>query len=117
MAQVLVGPAAGRPHSNYWGFSPAEGRRIQIIGDFRRPKAGDFPGLGHFPGLGAEIAGAKFQEQFKSLATEPPIEYVKGKPTNKPNQIEAITGATISSKAVVNIINKTVEQWLEKNEK
>lgn len=65
------------------------------------------------PGLGAKIAELKFEAQFKALATKPPIEYVKGIAPEKKNQIQAITGATISSKAVVNIINKTVKQWLE----
>ncbi|MEE8638325.1 MAG: RnfABCDGE type electron transport complex subunit G [Candidatus Margulisiibacteriota bacterium] len=65
------------------------------------------------PGLGAKIAERKFFKQFKDLATKPPIAYVKGRPPEKPNQIQAITGATISSRAVVNIINKTVKEWLE----
>ncbi len=65
------------------------------------------------PGLGARIAEKKFQDQFRGLAARPPIEYVKGVAPEKPNQIQAITGATISSQAVVNIINKTVKQWLE----
>ena len=42
-------PAEGRPHSNYRGFSPAAGRRIQIIGGFagRRPaNPGKSPGFG-----------------------------------------------------------------------
>jgi electron transport complex protein RnfG len=65
------------------------------------------------PGLGAKIAEARFQKQFKGLATKPPIEYVKGRVPGKPNQIQAITGATISSRAVVDIINKTVKQWLQ----
>ena len=65
------------------------------------------------PGLGAKIAEKKFENQFKELATKPPIEYVKAKAPEKPNEIQAITGATISSRAVVNIINKTVKQWLE----
>jgi len=65
------------------------------------------------PGLGAKIAEKKFQDQFRGLAARPPIEYVKGAAPEKPNQIQAITGATISSRAVVDIINKTVKQWLE----
>ena len=65
------------------------------------------------PGLGAKIAEKKFEEQFRGLATRPPIEYVKAKAPEKPNEIQAITGATISSRAVVNIINKTVKEWLE----
>ncbi|MFC1510891.1 RnfABCDGE type electron transport complex subunit G [Candidatus Margulisiibacteriota bacterium] len=66
------------------------------------------------PGLGAKIAELKFINQFKGLTAKDPIEYVKNKMPEKENEIQAITGATISSKAVVNIINKTVEQWLAK---
>ncbi len=64
------------------------------------------------PGLGAEIAGKKFESQFRGLAARPPISYVKGVAPEKANEIQAITGATISSKAVVDIINKTVKQWM-----
>lgn len=66
------------------------------------------------PGLGAKIGEAKFMAQFKNLVTKPPIEYVKNKKPEQANQIEAITGATISSKAVVEIINRTVKLWLTK---
>lgn len=66
------------------------------------------------PGLGAKIGDKQFMDQFKNLATKPPIEYIKDKAPEKPNEIQVITGATISSRAVVNIINKTVEQWLQK---
>ena len=65
------------------------------------------------PGLGAKIAAKVFESQFHGLSTKPPIEYVKDKMPGKPNEIQAITGATISSRSVVNIINKTVEQWLK----
>jgi len=68
------------------------------------------------PGLGAKIAEKSFELQFKNLATKPPIEYIKGKALEKANEIEAITGATISSRSVVNIINKTVEQWQKKSQ-
>ncbi|MFH1395468.1 MAG: RnfABCDGE type electron transport complex subunit G [Candidatus Omnitrophota bacterium] len=61
------------------------------------------------PGLGAEIAGKDFRKQFEGLSIAQDIEYVKNQKPQKPNQIEAITGATISSRAVVNIINKTVD--------
>ena len=65
------------------------------------------------PGLGAKIASPDFERQFNGLATKPPIEYVTGGATvDLPNEIQAITGATISSAAVVSIINKTVEEWL-----
>jgi len=66
------------------------------------------------PGLGAKIAEKSFEDQFKNLVTKPPIEYVKNKKPEKDNQIEAITGATISSRAVVNIINKAVAEVISK---
>lgn len=62
------------------------------------------------PGLGAKIASLEFTEQFVSLKVEPEIEYILNKPAQKANQIQAITGATISSRAVVKILNKTIHQ-------
>ncbi|MFH1826139.1 MAG: FMN-binding protein [bacterium] len=56
------------------------------------------------PGLGAKIAEAKFRQQFIGLSAQKPLDLVMVKP---------ITGATISSAAVVNIINKNIEQWLK----
>lgn len=61
------------------------------------------------PGMGQEIATDNFRKQFINLRTLPVISYVKGKEPEKPNEIQAITGATISSEAVVTIINKKVE--------
>ncbi|MEE9615152.1 MAG: RnfABCDGE type electron transport complex subunit G [Thermodesulfobacteriota bacterium] len=58
------------------------------------------------PGLGNKIAEEKFEGQFRGLAIHPRIEYLKNKKPDKPNQIQAITGATISSKAVTEAINK-----------
>ena len=58
------------------------------------------------PGLGAEIAGDKFKKQFTGLDMSHPVELVKNQTPQEKYQIEAITGATISSRAVVNIINK-----------
>lgn len=62
------------------------------------------------PGLGTKVTEAPFLEQFKQLETLPNVNWVKGVPPSKPNEIQAITGATISSKAVVAIINNGIEQ-------
>ena len=62
------------------------------------------------PGLGNRIAEEDFQNQFRGLEFEPEIEYVKNKKPEKPNQIQAITGATISSRAVVRALNKDVRR-------
>ncbi len=66
------------------------------------------------PGLGAEIATRDFRKKFDGLPLAHKIEYVKNKKPDKPYQIEAITGATISSKAVVKIINDGVVKLKEK---
>lgn len=57
------------------------------------------------PGLGTKVTEEPFTSQFKGLPTTPVVEWVKGIPPSKPNEIQAVTGATISSKAVVQIIN------------
>ncbi|MBP7088877.1 MAG: RnfABCDGE type electron transport complex subunit G [Candidatus Omnitrophica bacterium] len=57
------------------------------------------------PGLGAKINEDSFKKQFKDIELSKPIECVKEK-TEKDNEILAISGATISSKAVVSILNK-----------
>lgn len=62
------------------------------------------------PGLGQEITGVPFKKQFIDLKTLPFISYVKGKKPEKENEIQAITGATISSKAVVAILNEKIKK-------
>lgn len=65
------------------------------------------------PGLGGKITGEDFKSQFKGRTIKEKINLVKGA---KPGHldavtsatIQAITGATISSKAVVDIINQKV---------
>ncbi|MCF7873665.1 MAG: RnfABCDGE type electron transport complex subunit G [Candidatus Omnitrophica bacterium] len=65
------------------------------------------------PGLGSKIQEKYFKDQFKNLNVKKPISYTKEKPT-KLNQIQAITGATISSKSVVKILNKEIEKLRNK---
>lgn len=57
------------------------------------------------PGLGAKINEDFFKKQFKGIKIAIPIECVKER-TAKDNEIVAISGATISSKAVVSILNE-----------
>ena len=64
------------------------------------------------PGLGDKIfKDADFQTNFTSLAIEPEIVPVKKGEKQNPNEVETITGATISSKAVVRLLNKTMDVW------
>ncbi len=70
------------------------------------------------PGLGDKIyKDANFTGDFKALAIDPEIVLVKKlkkDPNSPPNEVDAISGATISSKAVVRIINKSNKKWLER---
>lgn len=65
------------------------------------------------PGLGDKIdADADFHASLKALQVEPRIVGQKrGKPT-KPNEVDIISGATISSEAVVKLLNKSTQRWL-----
>lgn len=65
------------------------------------------------PGLGDKIwKDESFVSDFYDLAIEPEIIVVKGASSGN-NEVDAITGATISSKAVVRIINEANARWLE----
>lgn len=62
------------------------------------------------PGLGGRISEHTFQEQFRGLAALPLLSYVKYRKPEGPSQIQAITGATISTRSTLAIINHTLEQ-------
>jgi Na+-translocating ferredoxin:NAD+ oxidoreductase subunit G len=64
------------------------------------------------PGLGDKIIKDQaFTVQFESLSVEPEIVSVKKGEKKNPNEVEAITGATISSKTVVKLLNKGIGEW------
>ena len=67
------------------------------------------------PGLGDKIyKDEDFVGSFRALSIEPEIVAVKKGTSSAPNEIDAITGATISSKAVVRIINETHREWVSR---
>ena len=64
------------------------------------------------PGIGDKIfKDAEFVANFDALAVDPTIQLVKKGTRAAANEVDAITGATISSKAVVRIINEARERW------
>lgn len=65
------------------------------------------------PGLGAKAPEPAFSDQYKNKSIDKELEVVKT-PVSKPNEIQAITGATITSKAVTKGVNEAVEFY--KNE-
>lgn len=63
------------------------------------------------PGLGDRIYKDKtFVSAFRDLAIEPKVELVKGG-ASAPNQVDGLTGATISSSSVVRILNTANAEW------
>lgn len=67
------------------------------------------------PGLGDKIyKDAAFVANFSQLSVEPEIVVVKKGKKSAANEIDAITGATISAKAVARIINEANELWLSR---
>jgi len=66
------------------------------------------------PGLGDKIIKDQgFLDSFKALSIEPEVLAVKPGASQNPNEVDTISGATISSKAVIKIINKGNSRWID----
>ncbi len=64
------------------------------------------------PGLGDKIiTDAHFLANFEALEVHPTIVPVKKGAKTKANEVDTITGATISSKAVISILNNAMTIW------
>ena len=64
------------------------------------------------PGLGDKIfKNEAFVDNFRELSVVPEIVLVKSGTRAAANEVDGITGATISAKAVVNLLNKSVAKW------
>ncbi len=67
------------------------------------------------PGLGDKIfKDVDFQRNFEALAVAPEVVVVKNGTKAAEHEVDGITGATISAKAVVKIINASNVVWLDK---
>jgi electron transport complex protein RnfG len=85
-----------------YGYTPAQ---KQVLG-MEVLESRETPGLGDKIYKDADFVGA-----FSALSVEPEIVAVKKGTKSRDNEIDAITGATISSKAVVRIINEARTEW------
>jgi len=64
------------------------------------------------PGLGDKIIRNEgFLANFSHLVVDPEIALVKNGTKKQPNEVDGITGATISSRTVVNLLNKAMTKW------
>lgn len=99
------------------GEGPGFQDTIKLLYGYR-PNEGHISGMEvlesrETPGLGDKIyKDPNFVASFRGLRPDPAIVAVKKGKKSAPNEIDAITGATISSAAIVRIINKANARWL-----
>jgi electron transport complex protein RnfG len=101
-AMPAAGPGFQDTIGILYGYNPAE----KIVVGMEVLESRETPGLGDKIYKDAVFVGG-----FSALSVDPEIVAVKKGTKSQPNEIDAITGATISSKAVVRIINETHAQW------
>ena len=100
------------------GFQGKISIMVGISKDFKKINAIKILEQLETPGLGTKIVvdpsnkvdNFWFPNQFKNLLTEPQINVVKNVKPGKPNEIMAITGATISSQAIAKILNDEIKK-------
>ena len=105
------------------GFQDIISLMVGVTPDFSRITGLSVLDQKETPGLGTKIADDPsrkgdekwFTDQFKGKSPFPEVYYVKNKKAEAETEIEAISGATISSQAVVNILNfhiaRAKEAW------
>jgi Na+-translocating ferredoxin:NAD+ oxidoreductase subunit G len=105
LGYAITGSGAGFADSIglIYGVDPS---RTRVIG-LRVLESRETPGLGD-----KIIKDAAFVGAFDDLAVQPEVQVVKSGTRSRPNEVDAITGATISSKAVVKIVNAANTRWL-----
>ncbi|MBU5454057.1 RnfABCDGE type electron transport complex subunit G [Caproiciproducens sp. MSJ-32] len=64
------------------------------------------------PGLGAKITEVEFTERFRNKPIKEYLKLVKVEPSSD-NEVQAVTGATVSSTATINGINEVIEFYLK----
>jgi electron transport complex protein RnfG len=92
------------------GFAGPVELVIAVDQDFRKVMGFDVIASSETPGFGDQIKSDYFRKQYVGAPTEPLALVKTGDPTVIDNQIVAITGATVSSTAVVEIVNTFVTQ-------
>ena len=64
------------------------------------------------PGLGDYIAQPEFRQRFADRPLVQLLELVKHEPSS-PHEVQAISGATVSSQSVCSIVNEAIQRWRE----
>jgi electron transport complex protein RnfG len=116
--QSLIGfaiPAQGMGYQDTIGLLYGYATRSRTIQGLVVLQSRETPGLGNkiesnaflqnFNGIELDLTSAGNQRQH-------PLELIKNTPKTHSRQIDAITGATVSSQAVVTILNRSLSFWL-----
>ncbi|MCP4664302.1 MAG: FMN-binding protein [bacterium] len=98
-----AGPGFMDTISLLYGFDPDE----RVITGMEVLESKETPGLGD-----KILKDEDFLANFEALAVEGGIKGVKKGAKVNPNEVDCITGATISSKAVISILNRSNEETL-----
>jgi electron transport complex protein RnfG len=105
----MIGVAASRGESGFqdivlviYGFEPETG----VVLGMKVLESKETPGLGD-----KIFKDQDFVDQFFARPQTPLIAIKAGSGKGRPGEIDAITGATISSKVVVSIINNGIADW------
>jgi Na+-transporting NADH:ubiquinone oxidoreductase subunit C len=70
----------------------------------------DFISQNETPGLGGRIEEDWFKEQFRGISLYEDGEYIRFSTAGSEGQVDAITGATATSNAVLDILNESINQ-------
>jgi electron transport complex protein RnfG len=104
-AIVAEGPGFADTIRLIYGFDPV---RRRVVG-MRVLESRETPGLGD-----RVVTDGAFVGSFDDLAVTPAIVAVGSGKATRDNEVDCITGATISSRAVVGIVQQSLETWLGK---
>ncbi len=108
--KVFVLPVVGKGlWGPIWGY-------IALKDDYKTIAGVSFDHQGETPGLGAEIKQDFFEEQFEGEkiaknGSYAGIEVVKNGSGTEPQKVDGITGGTITSKGVEEMVNRTMKVY------
>lgn len=108
--KVFVLPVVGKGlWGPIWGY-------IALKDDYKTIAGVSFDHQGETPGLGAEIKQDFFEEQFEGEkiaknSSFAGIEVVKNGTGTEPQKVDGITGGTITSKGVEEMVNRTMKVY------
>lgn len=83
---------------------------IALDKDMKKVIGIDFISQNETPGLGGRIEEGWFKNQFRNIALNDSGAPIRYKTSDSDGQVDAITGATITSTAVVNMMNEYINE-------